>query len=170
MRLLKPLLIGFIGLALVVQFISFFLPSKVRISRAALIECKTSKAFNFVQDFSTWPKWNPFLSDSSASSTIESPQKLNWKYSNGPANSATLIRSTSDSLIYIFELQGNPPSEMGFRLAPFQTDSTKTQAEWWIIEKLNWYPWEKFYGIFADRLRGPLLDSGLARLKDHLEK
>ncbi|PWU00112.1 MAG: hypothetical protein C5B52_09420 [Bacteroidetes bacterium] len=170
MRLLKPLFIGVLGLTFVVLFISFFLSSTIRISRATIIECKPSKARDTVQDFSSWTRWNPFLSDSIASNIVNSESKLSWKYGTGPENSATLLSQKSDSLVYDFKLQGNSNSQMGFVFSRFQNDSTKTQAEWWIIEKLHWYPWEKFYGIFADRLRGPVLDTGLSRLKEHLEQ
>jgi hypothetical protein len=40
---------------------------------------------------------------------------------------------------------------------------------WFIIEKMKWYPWEKFYGMMAAEMKGPLMQSSLERLKMKLE-
>jgi hypothetical protein len=42
-------------------------------------------------------------------------------------------------------------------------------VEWWIVEKTGWLPWNKFYGIFADKLKGPVLEKGLDQLKTVLK-
>ncbi len=38
------------------------------------------------------------------------------------------------------------------------------------IEDLKWYPWEKFYGIMAGDMKGPLLQGSLDRLRDQLHE
>jgi hypothetical protein len=37
---------------------------------------------------------------------------------------------------------------------------------WYIIENLKWYPWEKFYGMMASDMKGPLMQESLRRLND----
>jgi hypothetical protein len=48
-----------------------------------------------------------------------------------------------------------------------QSDST--QVVWYIIEELKWYPWEKFYGMMAADMKGPLMEASLALLKTEVQ-
>jgi hypothetical protein len=49
------------------------------------------------------------------------------------------------------------------------TDSSAMQVEWRVLTKLKWYPWEKFYGIFIDKLTGPGYEVALNNLKELAE-
>ena len=39
------------------------------------------------------------------------------------------------------------------------------RVEWRAVNKLQWYPWEKFYGIFIDKLTGSSYETGLQGFK-----
>ena len=56
--------------------------------------------------------------------------------------------------------------ESGFAVQQNGTDSV--QVVWYVIEDLKWYPWEKFYGIMAGDMKGPLLQGSLDKLKEIL--
>jgi hypothetical protein len=169
MKFLKQLLIGLIGLSLVVIAISSFLPSTVRISRGIFIHANPTEVFSTVKDLSTWKDWNPILQDSSVKYSRTGAGELQWQYGNGSTNTVTILQNKGDTIFVNFKLGSGKDFQSGFAFHAFQNDSLKTQADWWIIEKLKWYPWQKFYGIFADRLKGPSLDSGLTRLKQYIE-
>ena len=47
---------------------------------------------------------------------------------------------------------------------------SEIQVEWRVLTKLKWYPWEKFYGIFIDKITGPGYELALNNLKDLAEK
>ncbi len=42
------------------------------------------------------------------------------------------------------------------------------QVVWFLIEDLKWYPWEKFYGMMAADMKGPLMQESLDRLKYYM--
>ncbi len=169
MKFLKQLLIGFIGLSLVIVVISSFLPSTVRISRGIFIHGSPAEVAAVVNDLSTWKDWNPILQDSSVKFSRTGAGELQWQNGNGIMNTMTVTQKNGDTIFVNFKLASGKNFQSGFAFHAFQNDSLNTQADWWIIEKLKWYPWQKFYGIFADRLKGPSLDSGLARLKEYVE-
>jgi hypothetical protein len=44
--------------------------------------------------------------------------------------------------------------------------SNDVQVEWRVLTKLKWYPWEKFSGIFIDKMTGPGYETALNNLKE----
>ena len=48
-------------------------------------------------------------------------------------------------------------------------DSNQVQVEWRSLTKLKWSPWEKFYGIFVEKLTGPGYEAALNSLKSYTE-
>jgi tetratricopeptide (TPR) repeat protein len=66
-------------------------------------------------------------------------------------------------IVTTMTLGNNRPIESGFSVEKRQADSV--QVVWFIIEKLKWYPWEKFYGMVAADMKGPVMDSSLQLLK-----
>jgi hypothetical protein len=56
----------------------------------------------------------------------------------------------------------------GFSIEKRSSDSV--QVVWYIIEDLKWYPWEKFYGMMAADMKGPLMQESLDRLKSYLDQ
>ena len=48
-------------------------------------------------------------------------------------------------------------------------DSNQVQAEWNVLIKLKWYPWEKFYGIFIEKITGQGYEDALNSLKAYVE-
>jgi hypothetical protein len=43
-------------------------------------------------------------------------------------------------------------------------------VEWRSLTRLHWYPWEKFYAIFMDKITGPGYEAALNGLKEIVEK
>ena len=70
---------------------------------------------------------------------------------------------------FAFQTEGEPvmPAEICLTPVPMQTG---TQVEWKSVVKLKWYPWEKMYGIFVDKLTGPGYEAALNGLKNYLEQ
>ena len=46
----------------------------------------------------------------------------------------------------------------------------QVKADWIATTHLHWYPWEKFYAIFIDKLTGPGYEAALQGLKTYTEK
>jgi len=49
------------------------------------------------------------------------------------------------------------------------SDSGRVQAEWSVLVRLKWYPWEKFYGIFIEKISGQGYEDALSSLKAYVE-
>jgi L-rhamnose isomerase len=64
-------------------------------------------------------------------------------------------------------LGDNREIRSGFSVEKREADSV--QVVWYIIEDLKWYPWEKFYGMMAEKMKGPLMQQSLDDLKAYLE-
>ena len=66
-------------------------------------------------------------------------------------------------------LHGGEPFNSGFSIEKRDPSMDSVQVVWFIVEELKWYPWEKFYGIMAEDVKGPLMQQSLDRLKKKLQ-
>ena len=60
MRILRGILFSLLGLLLLLLIVSFFLPSKVNVTRSATINAPADRIFAEVNDFKNWHKWMPW--------------------------------------------------------------------------------------------------------------
>ena len=42
-------------------------------------------------------------------------------------------------------------------------------VQWYMDFHLRWYPWEKFSSLLLEKRYGPMMEQGLARLKNYFE-
>jgi hypothetical protein len=173
MRLIKAFLTGAIGLFLVMTMLSLLIPSKVKVSRTTLINNTTkTKVIEQVAILSNWKNWHPVFRNSDT--------KINMVTRAGNSNtsaeiiygakSVKLLVTSADSNSVKFTLQS--PGESDLQNEIFISsipNQANVQVEWRALNKLKWYPWEKFYGIFIDKLTGPGYEESLKGLKDYLE-
>jgi len=174
MRLIKAFLTGAIGLFVVMTLLSLLIPSRVKVSRTTLVNNTTaSKVFYEVSDFHQWKHWLPVFK-SGDSKIIFNPPSITGKSTyciiTYGSTSARLSITYIDSALIKFTLKPETESaienEIHIVSIPNQDN---VQVEWIAINKLKWYPWEKFYGIFIDKLTGPGYEQALKGLKDYLE-
>jgi hypothetical protein len=173
MRLIKAFLTGAIGLFIVITLLSLLIPSNVKVSRTTLINNTTKgKVFEQVDNLSNWKNWHPVFKNADS--------KINMLNEAGNSNpsaeilygnkSAKLIITSADSNAIKFNLQSpgenDIQNEIIISTIPQQAN---VQVEWRAFNHLKWYPWEKFYGIFIDKLTGPGYEQSLKSLKDYLE-
>ncbi|MEO5891778.1 MAG: hypothetical protein ABIQ31_16140, partial [Ferruginibacter sp.] len=79
-----------------------------------------------------------------------------------------LISADSTSIKFLLQSEGENDIENDIVLTALSSRSV--QVEWRAITKLHWYPWEKVYGIFIDKMTGPGYENALNGLKDYMEK
>lgn len=173
MRLIKAFLTGAIGLFLVMTLLSLLIPSNVKVSRTTLINNTTwVKVLEQVINLSNWKNWHPVFKNSDA--------KINVIPGAGTSNSsadiiygdksAKLLITSSDSNSVKFTLQSPKENDiLNEILISSIPNQANVQVEWRAFNHLKWYPWEKFYGIFIDKLTGPGYEQSLNDLKDYLE-
>jgi len=174
MRFIKPLLIGLTGLSLVMIAISSLLPGEVMTSKWVMVHNETAPVLAEIRDLRKWPEWNGLLTGVNDFSVDQKPNltdtgsTVSWTDQRGGKNSLIVTENNEKGLVTTMKMGDGRPIESGFSIEKRQADSV--QVVWFIIEKLKWYPWEKFYGMMAGDMKGPLMQESLDKLKAKLEK
>ena len=173
MRIVKPLLVGLFTLFLVFTGISLMFPSQVMTSKWVMVARDDSGVLAEIRDLRAWPSWNDLLTGvsdmqvSQKTSHSDTGSRISWTDPRGGSNSMTVTENNKNGIVTLVRLGDERPFESGFSVQKRTTDSV--QVVWFIIEKMKWYPWEKFYGMMAAEMKGPLMQSSLDRLKMKLE-
>ncbi|MFZ4058856.1 MAG: hypothetical protein ACOYKE_12005 [Ferruginibacter sp.] len=173
MRMIKAFIVGLLGLFFFVWLLSLLIPSNIRTVRTNIItntsfaEVK-QEVFNLTQ----WKKWHPvFKSDSTIVNFSADTTKLQFadvQYKRLKTH-IEIERFNDSSVFFKILTPGENDISSEIRLTA-TNNPTIIQVDWIATTHLKWYPWEKFYGIFLDKLSGPGYDEALAGLKEYLEK
>jgi hypothetical protein len=173
MRFIKPVLIGLCGLSLVLLAISSLMPGEVMTSKWIMVQGETAPVLKEIRNLNTWPQWNGLLADVSGFSVVQkngqtdTGNTIHWTDQRGGQNMLVITENNEKGIVTTMTLGHNRPIESGFSVEKRQADSV--QVVWFIIEKLKWYPWEKFYGILAKDMKGPLMQESLDKLKAKMD-
>lgn len=173
MRLIKAFLTGITGLFIVITLLSLLLPSEIKVSRAVVINASSDKIMSQINDLKNWKNWEPmFASDSVtkifSSATNQPGSFADITYKDKQAH----VQITSiDSSSIQFLLQAKNEDQINNEINVTRLENNKGQlVEWKALTKLHWYPWDKLYGIFIDRLTGPGYEDALNHLKSFVER
>lgn len=169
MKLIKQIIIGFTGIAIVIFLLSLPLPSRVNVSKSVLINQPAPAVLQSLTSLPDWKNWNPLLQDSGTVYNFEGSNKVSWTAKDGKTNQIELRPYATDSLYAIITTNNKPAFTSGFTVAANTDGNTHTKVEWWIQEELGWYPWEKFYGLFSESLKESYLENSLTAFKRYLE-
>lgn len=170
MKLIKQVVIGFVGIAIVVFLLSLPLPSRLNVSKSVLVNRPASTVMESLSNLQEWKHWNPLLQDSATVYEYEGNNKVAWKAADGNTNTIELGLYATDSLYVTIATNGKPAFNSGFNVLSNTDGGTHTKVDWWIQEELGWMPWEKFYGLFSESLKETYLENSLYALKIYLEK
>ncbi len=170
MRFVKAFLVGVSGLFIIVTLFSLLIPSKVQVVRTVLINGTTSaKLVGQLSEFNQWKNWHPIFTVDSAAITATDNTAVSKIVHRG--KELFITKQFSDSAVVKFLLQSKGEddiaNEIHFAALPAQDN---VQVSWVATTHLHWYPWEKFYAIFIDKLTGSGYEQALNGLKNYLEK
>lgn len=158
-------LIGFLCL------ITVFLPSKITVSKSALINANEKVVAMQINDFKNWNNWYPaFKNENVHADIIEQKDTSMAILTNEKQEKITLVLLTSvprNIRILVSDEKGNTKI-YEFVLLP--NGSGETQLTWNVDVKLAWYPWKKLTGLFLDKVIGPQYEVALQNLKKASEK
>ncbi len=175
MRLIKAFLFGMAGLFILITLLSLLIPSKVNVSRVVVINnTAVDKVYQQVANFDNWKKWHPIFTVDSAK-LYWNPPTIMGKDSgciimhHGRKVSIKLISSDSSSIKFLMHAQGEHDIENNIILTPIPS-SQSVHVEWRTTTRLHWYPWDKFYAIFLDKISGPGYEAALNNLNAYIEK
>jgi hypothetical protein len=164
-RYYKPLIIGIGGLIGVMLLISLILPGEVMTSKWIKVSQGKDSVISVISDLNSWKEWNSLLKGAEDIQVNDS--LLTWKYSNGNENAVRLEYVQTNGVSAPISFNRGKFINSGFSVEKREADSV--QVVWYVIEELKWYPWEKFYGMMAADMKGPLMQKSLDDLKTYLE-
>jgi hypothetical protein len=172
MRLFKGFFIVLAGLFIFITILSLFIPSRLMISRAVAINANAGKVFNEISNLQNWKHWQPvFMNDSSQiqfkTYTNDISNYCEWE-SNGKKNIVEITHKKNNSISALLKRSGENDVQNTISVLPL-SDSNQVQVEWNVLIKLKWYPWEKFYGIFIEKVSGQGYEDALNSLKNYVE-
>ena len=149
MRIIKLGLISFVAFAVLITFISFFFPSRVRISKAIDINADRVEVMAQLEDTANWRNWYPGIDS---------------------AESFPVITSVTDSSVTASSTIANGRKGItGWIVYRAATPNTVT-VQWFMDFRLRWYPWEKFSSLLQEKRYGPVMEEGLGKLKEVISK
>jgi hypothetical protein len=172
MKMLKGIAIVLIGLFVMITLISLLIPSRIIIAKAVSVQADSLKLFDEVSDLKNWNHWHPaFKQDSTLLRFKGTTNQINatatWLQS-GKAYTM-IIKEKKYPLVQInIQSDGERDMENIFTVMPV-LEQGNMQLQWQSITNLKWYPWEKFSGIFVEKMAGAGNEEALQSLKLFME-
>lgn len=173
MRNVKGLLIVLTGLFIVITLLSLLIPSKVKVTRTTVINSDDRfSVTRQISDIRNWYNWHPLFK--SGNETLQAKGlhstgtgAFEFDYA-GKLIQVRFLDSTATSLHFLMQMKGENDVYNEVVISGINGQHG-TQIIWTATTQLHWYPWEKFYGIFIDKLSGPGYELGLQNLKQFIE-
>lgn len=175
MRFVKAFFVAITGLFVIITLLSLLIPSRVQVVRSVAIYTTTAAAaLKQVAEVINWKNWHPIFTLDSAiiksRSLSASGKSMSYVILHRQKESVVTILSADSATVNIL-MQSPGESDVTNELSALAIPGQDgIQVSWKAITQLHWYPWEKFYAIFLDKLTGPGYDLALTGLKDFLEK
>jgi hypothetical protein len=172
MKLIKGAIFVFIGLFVMVTLISLLIPSKIVTARAVTVQADSIKLFDEISDLKSWKKWHPvFKNDSTLLSFSSITNQVNssaeWAQ-KGKLYKLIIVEKKYPLVKINLQAEGENDVENMLTLMPVQ-EQGNMQVQWQSIVHLKWYPWEKFSGIFIEKMAGQGYEDALQSLKKYIE-
>ena len=165
-RWIKPVIIGMAGLFIVMLGFSLILPDHVMTSKWVMVKADQQTIIQEIKNLENWKSWNLLLRG--AQNVQVSDSTLNWTSLNGKGSHLRVDTVNDKGVSTTLSFNQGRPFISGFSVEK-REKSDSTQVVWYIIEELKWYPWEKFYGMMAADMKGPLMEASLALLKTEVQ-
>ena len=142
------------------------------VTRAVVINANAGKVFSEISNLQNWKHWQPVFMNDSSKINFKTDAKGISNYcewdSKGKKNIVEITNRNNNSISAILKRRGENDVQNTISVLPL-ADSNQVQAEWNVLIKLKWYPWEKFYGIFIEKVSGQGYEDALNSLKNYVE-
>ena len=166
-RWTKPVIIGLAGLFAVMLAVSLLMPDQVMTSKWVKVSVPKDSVIHTIRDLDNWESWNLLLQGATEIEVKDST--LSWTSASGNKNSIQIDTVNEKGISTSLTLNNSRPFISGFAVEKRNPSEDSVQVVWYIIEELKWYPWEKFYGMIAADMKGPLMQESLEKLKGKLQ-
>lgn len=173
--MLKKILLGIIGLAIVLALVGFLLPREVHVERSIVIDRPASVVFATVNSFQRFDEWSPWQElDPNMKQGASGPRSgvgatLTWSGNDKVGTGTQKITAVEPDRTVTTELafDGMTPAKAEFRLAPA---GTGTQVTWTMDSDMGTNPIGRYFGLMLDGMIGKDYERGLTKLKAVVEK
>jgi hypothetical protein len=157
MRVIKLALISIIALFFVMSFFSLMMPSTVIVSRAVDIHAPADSIKMHISDLHQWVYWVKGMNSKSVIIKSEKEADLGRQQLS--------IQMITDSSVVSNWTSANSSVQVStIQLIP-APQRNLTIVQWQFVQKLRWYPWEKFGSFMNDKILGPMMEQNLQNLK-----
>ena len=172
MKLIKGALFVVTGLFIMVTLISLLIPSRIVTARAVTVQADSIKLFNEISDLKNWKNWHPvFKTDSTvlifSAVTDQINSTATWTQ-KGKTYKIVITEKKYPLVKINLQSDGENDIENILTLMPVQ-EQGNMQVQWQAVVHLKWYPWEKFSGIFIEKMAGQGYEDALQSLKIFVE-
>lgn len=159
----KSIVYGLLGLALMVSLMSLLFPSKVLVARSVQFAADNGAVIEQVGKLENWKNWHPVFQQINMQINGSMAQ---WE-SNGKNNTIEITKVDSSAVYFLTKRVGENDIENIVSVKPI-SGSNEWNVDWLAVNKLKWYPWEKFAGMFIDKISGQGYQQALEGLKQYL--
>ncbi len=165
LRLAKAFFIVLFFLLASITLISLIIPSRVAITKSAEVLATPAVIMDTVKQLATWQRWYPVLEayEKEISQLTTSANEMSWQH-NGKVSSIEILEQQSNAIRFLYKSAGNPDVENMITCFVIENKPNSANVEWTAVTNLGWYPWEKFSGLFIEKVTGASYEYGLANL------
>ena len=171
MKKIKSFLIVIFSFMVLVTLVSLLMPSRVITTHTVMVNSSYENVGHFLLDLSTWKEWHPLVQNQELSISVPSTGPyayIEWVDGN-KKNGIRVLRSAPDNIMFNNTRDGERAVINDIHINRFK-GRNDLEVEWVAIHELKWYPWEKFSGMFLDKMTAPGYTLALEQLKSAAEK
>ena len=170
-QLVKAFFIILFFLLVGITLISLIIPGRVAITKSAEIMATPIAISDTIKRLETWQRWYPVLEayQEKISQLSINANTMSWMH-DGKESSITVLEQQPNAIRFLYKSKGNPDVENMISFFMIDNKPGSTNVEWTAVTKLGWYPWEKFSGMFIEKVTGASYEYGLANLNKLMSK
>ena len=175
MKVLKWIVIGVAGLAVVLTLIGFLLPSTFRVERSAEIRAPAEKVYALIEDPRAWARWtawnqrDPQMKMTYSGAPGGQGAKWSWESKTEGNGAMEFTRADPGKMVeYRLSFPELGMSSTG-RLT-LLAGATGTRISWANEGDMGANPYMHYFAVLMNRMVGPDFEAGLARLKTLAEQ
>jgi hypothetical protein len=160
--LIKLGLISLIVLGIIVTLIGLLFPSTVLVSRAVDIKAPIDSIKYRVGKMEQWALWIGGMNDSSVKINADTDAQL--------GNTHVQISQITDSTVVSTWTSLNGEQQLSTIRIIGNNTQDYAVVQWQFVQKIGWYPWDRFGSMMNDKIMGTMMEENLQSLKKSLEE
>ncbi|HEY9103188.1 SRPBCC family protein [Chitinimonas sp.] len=175
MKLLKRLVLGLAGLVALLLVIGLLLPSHYAVQRSTEIQAPADKVFAHLDAPAAWKAWTVWnRRDPQMKIAYSGPERgvnAAWRWESATEGNGGMVFTAIDpnrQLTYRLEFPDMGMVSTGVLL--LEPAGNGTRVTWTNEGDMGRNPVNRYFGLLMDKMVGPDFESGLANLKQIVEK